>query len=512
MGDWWAGATIYQIYPRSFCDSNGDGVGDLAGITEKLPYIAKLGVNAIWISPFFKSPMRDFGYDVEDYYDVDSTFGDLQSFDRLVGRAHEFGLKVIIDQVYSHSSDQCEWFKESRSDKNNPKSDWYVWAEANADGSPPNNWESEFGGSAWTWDENRQQYYLHNFFAEQPDLNLHCDAVRNELQNVMRFWLAHGVDGFRFDAVNHYLHDPELRDDPGHSDSHPSTGSCLEQLRETMNEYSDRFSVAEVGGDHSFRDMVDYTLGNKRLNTAYSFAYLELDSITPQQIRQVQTRWEEGSDSWPSLTFGNHDSPRFSTRLADGLERQQFAHLIHAILLSLRGIVFLYQGDELGLPQSDVAHSKLQDPEGIRNWPNGLGRDGARTPMPWSGAEQNGGWVEGSWLPVEPSHFSMSVAAQAANPNSVLSRWRQLIAVRKLHPALVQGDVTFLDCPDEILAFERGYEDEKLLCVFNMSGQEFAWTLPGSDEAEMVYELVDGSSTGAQLPPLGGYIVRLKAG
>lgn len=512
MSQWWEGATIYQIYPRSFGDSSGDGIGDLGGIVDRLDYVANLGVDGIWISPFFKSPMCDYGYDVEDYYDVDPVFGTLDSFDRVIRNAHQRGLKVIIDQVYSHSSDQCSWFQESRASRDNTKSDWYVWADAADDGGPPNNWESEFGGGAWSWDENRQQYYLHNFLIQQPDLNLHCNAVRDEIQRVMRFWLDRGVDGFRFDAVNHFLHDPELRDDPGRSDSHSSTGEMVEQLRNTLDEYGGRFSVAEVGGDHSFRDMVDYTSGRRRFDTAYSFAYLDRETISPQQIRDVQEKWEASGESWPSLTFGNHDSKRLATRLANGRDRERFTHLMHCILLSLRGIVFLYQGDELGLPQSNVPYAKLKDPEGIHNWPNGLGRDGARTPMPWTRAN-NGGWPESSWLPVEPSHFELSVESQLADDDSLLNRCRRLIALRKQHPALHHGEIMFLPCTDKILAFERILADETLLCVFNMSDKSVTWTPSGvvaSTGFDAIYELDAGIALSRELPPLSGFIVRLK--
>ena len=336
--EWWRGAAIYQIYPRSFVDSNGDGIGDLPGITERLDYVASLGADAIWLSPFFTSPMRDFGYDVADYCDVDPVFGTLADFDALVERAHALNLRVIIDQVYSHSSDQHPWFQQSCSSHQNPRADWYVWADAKPDGSPPNNWQSVFGGPAWQWDARRQQYYLHNFLAEQPDLNLHDPAVQDALLDVARFWLDRGVDGFRIDAINFAMHDPDLRDNPPaakggkrtrpfdfqqhlYNQSHPDIVKFLERVRQATDRYSDRFTLAEVGGDQALNEMQAFTAGAHRLNSAYGFDFLYADALTPQLVARVAQDWPEHA-GWPTWAFENHDAPRAVSRWATASHRR----------------------------------------------------------------------------------------------------------------------------------------------------------------------------------------------
>ena len=383
--EWWRGAAIYQIYPRSFVDSDGNGIGDLPGITDHLDYVASLGVDGIWLSPFFTSPMRDFGYDVADYRDVDPLFGTLADFDALLERAHALNLKVIIDQVYSHSSDQHAWFRESRSSRTNAKSDWYVWVDAKTDGSPPNNWQSVFGGPAWQWDARRGQYYLHNFLTEQPDLNVHSPAVQDALLDVARFWLNRGVDGFRIDAINFAMHDPQLRDNPPASDSgkrtrpfdfqqhlynqsHPDIVKFLERFREVTDSYGDRFTLAEVGGEHSLSEMRAFTKGNRRLNSAYGFDFLYADQLTPELVARVAEDWPEG-EGWPSWAFENHDAPRAISRWAREEDRDLVARAKMLLLCSLRGSIILYQGEELGLSQVDVPFEQLQDPEAIVNWP-----------------------------------------------------------------------------------------------------------------------------------------------
>src|SRR5690348_3890631 len=300
--EWWRGASIYQIYPRSFADSDGNGIGDLPGVTARLDYVASLGVDGIWLSPFFTSPMRDFGYDVADYCNVDPVFGTLDDFDALVERAHDLGLKVIIDQVYSHSSDQHPWFEESRSSRNNAKADWYVWADAKLDGSPPNNWQSVFGGPAWTWDARRGQYYLHNFLPEQPDLNVHRPDVQDALLACARFWLDRGVDGFRMDAIDYAMHDPELKDNPPakpngraytrpidfqlprYNKSHPGIVEFIERVRALVDSYGGRFTVAEVGGENGEPAMKQFIAGDRRFHTAYGFNFLYADSLSPELV------------------------------------------------------------------------------------------------------------------------------------------------------------------------------------------------------------------------------------
>ncbi len=488
---WWKGAAIYQIYPRSFADSDGDGIGDLPGITERLDYVASLGVDAIWLSPFFTSPMRDFGYDVADYRDVDPVFGTLRDFDMLVARAHALNLKVIIDQVYSHSSDQHPWFSESRSSRDNPKADWYVWAEAKPDGSPPNNWQSVFSGPAWTWDARRGQYYLHNFLPGQPDLNLHNPAVQDAMLDVARFWLDRGADGFRLDAINFAMHDPGLRDNPPaqsggkrtrpfdfqqhlFNQSHPDIVGFLERLREVVDGYGDRFTLAEVGGDHALGEMQLFTNGDARLNSAYGFDFLYAERLTPELVARVAEEWPEGG-GWPSWAFENHDAPRAISRWC-GTESQACIRAKILLLCSLRGSIILYQGEELGLPQVEVPYERLQDPEAIANWPRTLSRDGARTPMPWSSTTPNLGFSSGEpWLPLGAGHRELAVDLQQQMSDSILAFTRRCVALRRARAALLHGSMTVIEAGEQKLVFERVAGRERLRCVFNLSAETVAF-------------------------------------
>ncbi|RZJ97193.1 MAG: DUF3459 domain-containing protein [Brevundimonas sp.] len=521
---WWKGAVVYQIYPRSFADTNDDGVGDLAGITAHLDHVASLGVDAVWLSPFFTSPMKDFGYDVSDYCDVDPIFGDLHDFDRLVEKAHALGLKVIIDQVWSHTSDEHPWFVESRSSKINPKADWFVWHDAKADGTPPSNWQSVFGGPAWTWDARRRQYYMHNFLAEQPQLNGHNPEVQDALLAAGRFWLDRGVDGFRLDAINFSMHDPSLRDNPAMPDnvgkrtrpfdfqdklynqSHPDIIPFLQRIRRMMDAYpGDRFTVAEVGGEHADREMAEFTANGDRLNSAYGFLYLYADRLCGDLVRQGGLMWpgaqEEG---WPSWTFSNHDAPRAVSRWAFGRDPKAMADMLLLLLVSLRGNAIVYQGEELGLPQGEVPFERLQDPEAIANWPETLGRDGARTPMPWTTGVQAGFSSVEPWLPVDPRHPPMSVQAQEADPRSTLNHARRLLALRRRHPALRRGEMEILEGPGEVLAFRRTDQGETLLAVFNLGHSPETWEAPaGARLIEAVN--MEGVQDGV-LPPLAGLL------
>jgi alpha-glucosidase len=487
---WWRGAVIYQVYPRSYLDTNGDGIGDLAGITQKLDYIASLGVSGVWISPFFTSPMKDFGYDVADYCDVDPIFGRLQDVDTLLEAAHARGLKVIIDQVMSHTSDAHGWFSESRADRSSPKADWYVWRDAKPDGTPPNNWQAVFGGAAWTWDARRQQYYMHNFLACQPQLNLHNVEVQDALLAASRFWLDRGVDGFRLDAINFSMFDPDFRDNPAwdidgrtitrpfdlqrhiHNQSHPDIVRYLERVRELTDAYGAVFTVAEVAGPDPLAEMKAFTTGNARLSSAYSFDFLYASTLTPGRVQRAQSKWMGAFDEgWPSWAFSNHDAPRCVSRWYDGPDRPDFAKLTNALLLCLRGNPILYQGEELGLPQADVPFEQLQDPEAIANWPLTLGRDGARTPMPWRADAPQAGFTTGTpWLPLGAEHAALSVAVQEQDRDSVLHFTRRMLALRTASPALMLGEIAFEAVDVPLLAIRRRHEGETLLCVFNLGG------------------------------------------
>ncbi|MGL4489380.1 MAG: alpha-glucosidase family protein [Rhizobiaceae bacterium] len=497
---WWRGATIYQIYPRSFQDSNDDGIGDLNGITSRLPAIAALGVDAIWISPFFKSPMKDFGYDVSDYCDVDGIFGNLEDFDALVAKSHELGIKLIIDLVISHTADIHPWFKESRSSRDNAKADWFVWAEPKDDGTPPNNWMSIFGGSSWEWDTRRRQYYLHNFLASQPDLNFHNGEVQDAVLDVARFWLERGVDGFRLDTVNFYFHDKKLRSNPPASISgansipdvnpygrqkhlydktQPENIAFLKRFRALLDEYG-AMAVGEVGDeDRSLKTMADYTAGDDMLQLCYSFELLG-PQFDPDHFRATLEGFNKAAkDSWPCWAFSNHDVRRHISRWAQDGDTAATAKLAFSILAALRGSICLYQGEELGLTEADLTFEQLQDPYGIRFWPDFKGRDGCRTPYPWASNEANAGFTNGEpWLPISAEHAALSHTQQDRDEASVLSHYGRAIKARQSSSALLQGDIKFLDAAHNILAFERFDETERRLCVFNFSSETKRYTVP----------------------------------
>lgn len=510
---WWRGAAIYQIYPRSFQDSNGDGVGDLAGIAQRMDYVAALGVDAIWISPFYKSPMRDFGYDVSDYCDVDPVFGTLADFDAVVAAAHAVGVKIMVDQVYSHSSNDHPWFTESRSSRDNPRADWYVWADPKADGSPPNNWQSVFGGPAWTWDGRRRQYYLHNFLTSQPQLNLHNPAVQDALLGVARFWLERGVDGFRIDALNFAMHDPKLRDNPPaelsrmpsrpfdfqkqvHNQFHRRTVKFLERLRDLTDEFGGAFTLAEVGGDEDNIEMKRFTRGNRRLNSAYGFDFLYCPALTPEFVAETLSRWPEG-EGWPSWAFENHDAPRAVSRWCAPEDADRFAPMKMALLVALRGNIILYQGEELGLRQDDIPFELLQDPEAIANWPLTLSRDGVRTPMPWTG-EALGGFTTGHpWLPLGAQNRKLSISGQERKKTSLLHETRRLLALRKGSSALRHGKLKKLVAKGGLLAFDRVGREQRVRCLFNLSAEPLE--LPKVPAKAKIMASVNGASI-ASLP------------
>ena len=479
---WWKRAVFYQIYPSSFADSNGDGFGDLPGIIDRIGHVASLGVDAIWLSPFFTSPMKDFGYDVADYRAVDPRFGTLADFDRLVARAHALGLKIVIDQVWSHTSDRHAWFRASAA-RDPAYADWYVWADARPDGSPPNNWRASFGGPAWSWHPGRRQYYLHNFLPEQPDLNFHCPAVQDAILDVARFWLDRGVDGFRLDVINHVAHDRLLRDNPVHAQAGPpaATIGCqrqrhnksqpeglafAERVRALLDSYRDRMAVGEIFDDDMLGRQRDYTDGPTRLHTAYSFHLLNAAAASPALFREAIEAWV-GAPGWPSWSLGNHDVPRFPTRLAG--DDPRVTRTLITLLMCLPGTPFLYQGEELGLPQARVPYEALRDPFAIASWTEEAqeaGRDGARTPMPWAATTPDG------WLPLDPRHRALSVEAQEEDRESMLRFTRRLLALRKSLPALQTGATALRDAPDGVLAFERNLGGETLLCLFELSGQD----------------------------------------
>lgn len=529
--DWWRGATIYQIYPRSFQDSTGDGVGDLTGIVQRMPYIASLGVDAIWISPFFTSPMKDFGYDVSDYYDVDPMFGTLADFDAIVHAAHGHGIRVMIDLVLSHTSDQHAWFAESRKDKTNSKEDWYVWADPKLDGTPPTNWLSIFGGPAWQWDVRREQYYMHNFLTSQPDLNFHNRQVQDALLDVAKFWLKRGVDGFRLDTINFYFHDAELRDNPAlpidernasiapsvnpynhqthlYDKNRPENLDFLRRLRATM----EPFGAAAVGevGDAQFglEILGQYTDGDDLMQMCYAFEFLAQDQPTANSIVSVLQKLDDvATDGWACWAFSNHDVQRHTTRWnLPPTAQRTFATLI----MCMRGSVCLYQGEELGLPEADVDFKDLQDPYGIEFWPEYRGRDGCRTPMVWQRSNQNGGFSDGDpWLPVATEHLAMSVEVQENDPDAILHHYRKAIHFRQAHPALVIGEHSDLHSDGYILTFNRLLNEQVIHCAFNVSDTASDFTLPLGDWLPLGKELgcvQNGTGRKIHLEPWQVYI------
>ena len=504
--NWWRGGVIYQIYPRSFADSNGDGIGDLPGITARLEHVARLGADGIWLSPFFRSPMKDFGYDVSDYCDVEPMFGTLDDFRALVARAHALGLKVMIDQVLSHTSDQHPWFVESRASRDNPKADWYVWADARDDGTPPNNWLSIFGGSAWQWDTRRCQYYLHNFLSSQPDLNFHNPAVQDAILATVRFWLDLGVDGYRLDTANFYFHDAELRSnpcrgapDPNKPDpavnpfnpygwqrhlydkSRPENLVFLQRLRALLDQYPDTTMVGEIGDDDGLARVAEYTAGGDKLHMAYCFDLLGERHDAPFVHGVLERFGRIVGSGWPCWALSNHDVTRVATRWGGPEPDPALLRLALALQASLRGSVCLYQGEELGLPEADVPFEDLQDPYGITMWPQYKGRDGCRTPMPWSAEAPDLGFGSGAarpWLPLSEAQRALAVDRQEADPGSMLQAARRLLHWRRTQPALVHGELMLLPVHEQVLAFVREHQGERVLCAFNLSAQPAELALP----------------------------------
>ena len=534
--EWWRGAVIYQIYPRSFFDADGNGIGDLPGITAKLDEIASLGVDALWISPFFKSPMADFGYDVEDYRDVDPLFGSLENFELLLAEAHKRNLKILIDLVMSHTSEKHAWFQESKQSRDNPKADWYVWADANPTGNPPNNWLSMFGGSAWEWDTTRRQYFLHNFLKVQPDLNFHNPEVQDAVLDTAKFWLDLGVDGFRLDVVNYYFHDARLRDNPpvpkgvtmntvppsnpyGYQDhlydkQQPENLVFLERFRALLDKYPGAMAVGELGIDKDVGLITEeYTDAGRRLQMVYSFQ-LMADKISAKYVRDVVGAMDRDVTSgWVCWAVSNHDFPRVVSRWGYGDVADKAAPMLMAMLASLKGSPCFYQGEELGLTEADVPFEKLQDPYGKAFWPAFKGRDGCRTPYPWQECGANGGFslVE-PWLPMSEDHLPRAFDVQAADEHSTLNKVRQFLSWRRTQPALYTGSIRFLETPEPVLALLRETGGETLLCLFNLGRDEITVDLPGVTSAELLpdsgftAEIGDGKAT---LPPLGAAFARV---
>ncbi|MEM9490994.1 MAG: alpha-glucosidase family protein, partial [Myxococcota bacterium] len=453
--------------------------------------------------PFFASPMKDFGYDVSDYRAVDPIFGTLADYDALIARGHELGLKIIIDQVISHTSDQHAWFQDSRSGRDSARADWYVWSDPRPDGCPPNNWLSLFGGPAWQWDSRRRQYYLHNFLVEQPDLNFLNPAVVDQLLEEIEFWLKRGTDGFRLDTVNFYTHDAQLRDNPPHDPTavrgdgitsanpysyqrhvydktRPENLAFLRKLRQLLDRYPGSTTVGEIGAEDALPVMAEYTSGGDKLHMAYAF-----DLLTPRfsaaHIRGVVDGLEgQIGDGWPCWSLGNHDVARVMSRWGGDAPPPSLAKVLMAMQLSLRGSICIYQGEELGLTEAEIPHERLQDPYGLYFWPEYKGRDGCRTPMPWTDSAAHAGFSTSEpWLPIPDEHRQRAVSVQEAQgEDSILAAYRTFLRWRRDQPALRLGSITTLDVAEPALALVREHREQRILAVFNLSDQAHSVTLP----------------------------------
>lgn len=479
---WWRDGIIYQIYPRSFYDSTGSGIGDLRGIMQRLDYLEELGIDAIWLSPINPSPDRDFGYDVSDYLSIDPKFGRIEDFEELVKQAGIKGIHIVMDLVLNHTSDQHPWFQESRSSRENPKRDWYIWKEGKRKGQPPNNWLSVFGGSAWKWDENTGQYYLHMFYPEQPDLNWRNPEVRKHLLEVFRFWLEKGVKGFRLDVFNLYFKDDKFRDNPvrpfhvrpdqrqamKYNSDLPEMMDVLADIRAILDQYESAYAVGET-----FLSTPEKTAGycgEHALHQAFLFDFLECP-WNAQRFSRVVEQWEEaiGMDRWPNYVLNNHDVKRSASRYGQG-ENDERLKIAAAMLLTLRGTPFLYYGEEIGMREVKLKKSQILDPVGLRFWPFYQGRDGCRTPMQWD-LTANAGFTSGrTWLPLHPDWQERNVEKQVKDSGSLLNFYKELIALRRAEEVLVKGEIHLLyDAPRNVLAYERVYLNKKAWIYLNFS-------------------------------------------
>lgn len=530
---WWQHAVFYEIYPRSFADSNNDGVGDLNGITSKLDYLHTLGVDAIWISPCYPSPQFDFGYDVADYQNIDPMYGTLAEFDLLAREAHKRGIRVIMDFVVNHSSSKHPWFLESKSSRTSPRRDWYIWRDGKAPGVPPNNWESDFGGSAWTFDATTGQYYYHYFETEQPDLNWRNPAVEQAMLGVTRFWHKHGVDGFRLDAVDTLFEDPALKDNPvlpGKNEfgDPPMTNEYNHNLPEVHEELRRLRKVTDANGQvligETWTDNIDalkayYGAKHDELQLPMDFMFTTVNKLSAVEFRK-QIGLVESAGEWPVFVISNHDIVRSYTRYGDGKNNEQIAKLMAGMYLTLRGSPILYYGEELGMENHDPTRREdVKDPLGQHGWPEQKGRDGERTPMQWN-ASLNAGFTSSTpWLPVAPSYLTHNVAGEIQDKQSILSFYRSLIALRHQSTALLDGKYIPLSQSDpNVLAYLRRSGNDTIFVALNFSNTTQSYPLSlsaqGLNQAKRTV-LLSTSQAGdekpglLQLSPYAVYIARI---
>ena len=522
---WWQRGTIYQVYPRSFQDGDGNGVGDLAGLRRRLDYLTWLGVDAVWISPIYPSPMADFGYDVADYCGIAPEFGTLADFDALVADAHARGLKVILDFVPNHSSDQHPWFVESRSARASPKRDWYIWRDPAPDGGPPNNWLANFGGSAWSLDHSTGQYYYHAFLPQQPDLNWRNPDVRRAMHEAMRFWLDRGVDGFRVDVIWHLIKDAAFRDNPVnpawqphqagidrllqvHSTDQPEIHEVVAEMRALLDRYPERVLIGEIYLPLE-RLVAYYGTDLRGAHLPFNFQLIFATWSAPA-IAQLVAAYETAlpSGGWPNWVLGNHDQKRITTRV--GAAQARIAAML---LLTLRGTPTLYYGDEIGMENVPIPRDVAQDPWEKREPGLGLGRDPARTPMPWNDSPGAGFTTGTPWLPLGPDWETRNVAAMARDPHAILTLYRRLIALRRAHPALHAGAYAPVSAADDVLVYTRQADGERMLIALNLGHAPRRLALPAAPARLLLSTMLDREGETSRdelaLRPDEGVILRL---
>lgn len=535
MRDWWREVVVYQVYPRSFQDSDGDGIGDLEGIIRRLDYLndgseRSLGVDAVWLSPTFPSPMKDFGYDVSDYCGVHPDFGTQAGMDRLIAECHRRGMRILLDWVPNHTSDQHPWFIESRSSRDNPRRDWYLWRDPKPDGSPPNNWRSVFGGPGWTFDEATGQYYLHSFLREQPDLNWRNPEVEQAMHDVLRYWFERGVDGFRIDVMGMIVKHPDLADNPtnpkwhegererssqiwANNRNYPDVYDAVKRIRAVFDEYPERMAVGEVFGTAAEVARFYGDSESLGLHLAFNFQFILEDDqhFTPWEapvlariVRNAEAELPEGSQ--PCFALGNHDRSRFVTRHDHDGRGQERARAAAVMLLTLRNTPFMYYGDEIGMADVDIPEERLQDPARIRT----IGRDPERTPMQWDASPGRGFTTGEPWLPFGPEE--VNVAAQLDDPDSLLSLYRRAIRVRKANAALLEGGYRELTVDDRLWTYERAITGSPTIVVaLNTSTDVVRWMVPGSATVVLATtRALEGTTVSGSLdvPPLGAAVLR----
>jgi alpha-glucosidase len=528
---WWQNAVFYEIYPRSFADSNNDGVGDLNGITSKLDYLKDLGVDAIWISPCFPSPQVDFGYDVSDYENIDPMYGNLADFDNLASEAKKRNIHIILDFVVNHTSDQHKWFLDSKSSRTSAHRDWYIWRDGKGPGQPPNNWVSTFGGSAWKFDPTTGQYYYHYFYPEQPDLNWRNPAVKDAMFDVTRWWYNRGVAGFRLDAVDTLFEDPNLQDNPiahpgknafgdpfeqnKYNTKLPEVHDILRGLRQVADEHD-----AVLIGETWTADVAElnqyYGKGNNELQLPMDFLFTMVNKLSPVEFRK-QIAEVNGASGWPTFVISNHDIVRSYDRYGDGKHNDQIAKLMAALYLTLRGTPIMYYGEEIGMKTTPpTRREEVQDPIGRKGWPKEKGRDGERTPMQWNSSE-NAGFTTGKpWLPVPPTYKTHNVADESKDPDSVLEFYKQVLKLRHTNQALLDGSYSAINENDtNVLSYLRIYKDQTVVVALNMSGspQKLNLDLKRNGFSSATRLVATGKSTAkgdeVSLEPFGVFIGQL---